>query len=125
VKIPAEYFELATSQALKSPMRSKHGAVIFKGKKILGVGYNWPKSSNGGEWNGKRPHSIHCERDALKGLWHGKIRGADILAIRVRADGTLSSGASCKGCKRLLKRKGIRSVYWVDSDGRLNRTWLN
>lgn len=112
---------LAISQALKSPMRYKHGAVVFKDKGVIGAGYNWSDLPPTTE---KRKFSIHSERDALKGLRADQIRGADILAIRVRRDGTVSTGACCKGCTKLLRRKGIRRVFYYDKNGDFTCTYL-
>ena len=42
MKINDNILELAVTQAHKSPMNYRHGAVIWKGKKILGTGYNYP-----------------------------------------------------------------------------------
>jgi len=121
-KLPRGVLELAMSQAKKSVMLHQHGAVIWKGGTILGAGYNQPKQPP--TQYVKRRYSIHGERDALAGLRADQIYGSSMLAVRVRANGTLSFGSPCRGCLKLLARKGVNSVYWYDALGNLNCTYL-
>lgn len=122
MKIKDEILELAISQAKKSPMGYLHGAVLFKSNRIIGAGYNWPVAPPGGD---SRRFSIHAERDCLKGLRADQIRGATLLSVRVtKKTESLASSKPCKGCSNLLRRKGVESVFWFDSDGNLNRTYL-
>ena len=122
MKLPKGVFDLAFSQALKSNMTHSHGAVIWKSNKILGAGYNYHISA---PTSTSRPVSIHSEKSALVGLRGDQIYGANMLAIRVTKAGQLSHGGPCKGCRKLLKRKGVLSVYWFDEDGNLCCTKLN
>ena len=122
MKIPPGTVDLAVSQAMKSPMMYKHGAVLWKGKTILSAGYNWPVGPPGGD---KRRFSIHAERDALAGLRGDNVYEASILSIRVRKDGSIATGEPCLGCRKLLKRKGIRNVCWFDNEGNLVCLCLN
>jgi deoxycytidylate deaminase len=122
MKLPSGVLELAVSQALKSPMQHKHGAVIWKKGQIIGAGYNYHVSGSNPK---QRQISIHSEKDCLSGLRGDQIYGADILAIRVKKNGSLSHGAPCKGCKKLLKRKGVRKVFWFDLDKQISYTRLN
>ena len=122
MKFPNGMIETACSQACKSPLGYRHGSVIFKGNKILGAGYNWPVAPPGGE---KRQFSIHSERDALKGLRSDQVRGSDIFSVRVTRGGSYALAAPCKGCQKLLKRKGIRKVHWFNEDGKIVSMRLN
>lgn len=117
-----DFLELAITQALKSPMRHKHGAVLFKRKKVIGTGYNWPVAPPNSQ---KKRFSIHSERDACKGLRFDQIMNADMLVIRVVGnDNLLRMSKPCTGCMKLLSRHKVRSVFWHDSSGRINRTYL-
>ena len=69
-----------------------------------------------------RKVSIHSEKDCLTGLRGDQIYGANVLAIRVTKAGQLSSGGPCKGCQKLLGRKGVNKIYWFDDEGNLNFT---
>ena len=121
-KVIEKILPLAIQQASKSPMLHRHGAVIWKNKTVLGAGYNYSKTTSNKDG---RKCSIHSEKDALAGLRQDQIHGSNMLAIRIRPDGTLSSGAPCKGCTKLLTRKGVKKVYWYDSTSNLNCTYLN
>jgi deoxycytidylate deaminase len=122
VKIKDDILELAISQAKKSPMGYLHGAVLFKSNRVIGTGYNWPVAPPGGD---SRRFSIHAERDCLKGLRADQIYGSTVLSVRItKKTESLASSRPCKGCTRLLRRKGVESVFWFDSDGNLNRTYL-
>lgn len=110
------------SQAMKSNMQHKHGAVIWKSKTILGAGYNYhiaaPNKSS-------RRLSIHSEKDCLNGIRGDYIRGSSILAVRVTRTGQLSHGSPCVGCKKLLKRKGVAKIFWFDEQGDLAVTYIS
>ena len=122
MKISQNIVDLGVVQAKKSIMNSKHGSVLFKGKDVLGVGFNYIKSDNKDQ---TRPISIHSEKDCLKGIRFDKLINADVLNVRLNKSFNLTYSAPCKGCRSLLRRKGIRKVYWFDYDGSLNYTKLN
>lgn len=122
MKLPKGVLELAISQAIKSPMQHKHGSVIWKGKTIIGAGYNHHMSA---PMPNNRKVSIHSEKDCLTGLRGDQIYGSNVLAIRVTKTGQLSSGGPCKGCQKLLKRKGIKKIYWFEESGSLTFTRIN
>lgn len=118
MKIREEIFDLAVSQAKKSTMRHRHGSVIWKSGKILGAGYNFALGAS-------RRFSIHSEKDALKGLRFEQTHGANLLCIRLTvSQGLMASSCPCTGCTGLLKRRGLKSLFWFDSFGNLNRTLL-
>ena len=121
MKLPAGIIELASSQATKSPMGYRHGSVVFKGNNIIGAGYNWPAAPPTDE---HRRFSIHSERDALKGLHGTQILGSNVFSVRVTKGGALANAAPCTGCRKLLKRKGIKNVYWIE-DGEVVSLRLN
>jgi len=121
MKLPAKVLSLAIATAAKSPMKQRHGAVIWKSGVILGAGYNFFKQPPN---EFKRILTIHSERAALAGLRHDQMHGASILAVRIAPGGGLSYGAPCIGCQRLLSRRGLAKAYWFDSLGQLNCTYF-
>ena len=123
MKIDNNILQLAVTQAYKSPMNYRHGAVIWKGKKILGTGYNYPIAPPTNA--DKRRFSIHSERDCLKGLRADAIYNAEVLCVRIQPNGGLGSSKPCHGCMKLLTRKGVKNVYWFDNEGKLRRTNLS
>ena len=122
LKVNQSVIDLCIIQAKKSIMNNKHGSVLFKGKDILGTGFNYIKSDNKEK---SRPISIHSEKDCIKCIRFDKLIGADILNVRLNKSENLTFSAPCKGCRSLLRRKGIRKVFWFDHDGSLSYTRLN
>ena len=108
--------ELLASEAKKSPMQYRHGAVIVKKGKILGSGYNIhcqpPRLENIYRIQRKNP-SIHAEMSCLKGLRHDQIRGSDIFVGRISKKGEFRMSYPCKRCISLLTRKGIKKVLYT------------
>jgi deoxycytidylate deaminase len=122
MKLPNGVLDLAISQALKSPMSHMHGAVIWKKGKIIGAGYNYHLAA---PTPTQRQISIHSEKDCLNGLHSNQIFNSSVLTVRVAKNGDMLNGQPCKGCKKLLKRKGIKKIYWFDSEAHLSVTYLN
>lgn len=123
VKIPDNIVELAICQARKSPMLYRHGAVLWKDGNILQTGYNFPVVMPRKD---AKQFSIHAERDCLKGLRADQIYGSTLISVRItNKQELLTSSRPCKGCMRLLRRRRVDRVFWFDSDGNLNRTYLN
>ena len=114
MKIDDQILELAVTQARKSPMQYRHGSVVWKNNRILGTGYNFPIAPPGGD---KRRFSIHSERDCLKGLRGDQVYGASLLCVRITQAEMLVNSKPCLGCIKLLKRKGLRNIYWFNSSG--------
>lgn len=122
MKVSNNIVELAICQARKSPMQYRHGAVLWKDNKILQTGYNFPVVMPRAD---AKQFSIHAERDCLKGLRADQIYGSSLLSVRITLKKEwLTSSRPCKGCMSLLRRKGVNKVYWFDSEGNLNRAYL-
>lgn len=84
-----------------------HAVVVMKGGATISKGFNW----------GER----HAEKNALGKLWPSKRRGCTIYSIRVTKGGKLSSAKPCPVCHEYLKENGIKTVYYSDSDGSIQR----
>lgn len=65
---------LAFNESKKSPMLSQHGCVIMRGRQIVGSGFNNYRthSKDGFIENGQC--SCHAEVDALRRVYHSRIR---------------------------------------------------
>ncbi|KAH7103762.1 cytidine deaminase-like protein [Auriculariales sp. MPI-PUGE-AT-0066] len=59
------YLSHCEEAAMKSPMCFTLGAVLVKGGKILGTGYNHHRTQYDGGRGGKRPVSMHAEMHAI------------------------------------------------------------
>lgn len=109
---------LAIREAETSTDRFRVGAVVYRGSRILGLGFNsmdktHPKSPH-------PYHSIHAEFDALLDAvnsqaytsfnWSETLHGADIYVHRLKADGTPGLAKPCVYCYQMLRMAGIRKI---------------
>jgi deoxycytidylate deaminase len=110
--ISSQILQLAEKISLKSPMRNKMSAIVFKREEIINTGYNrWLfmgsrqiRSKNG------TPYSIHAEQDALEDCSRKELRNASIFIYRHK--NLLAKPCNC--CMSRILRAGIREdrVYW-------------
>lgn len=50
-------------------------------------------------------------------------RGADVLVIRVRRDGTIGCAKPCPECRTRLLRARVAKLFYSDKDGDICRLW--
>jgi diaminohydroxyphosphoribosylaminopyrimidine deaminase/5-amino-6-(5-phosphoribosylamino)uracil reductase len=83
----------------------RHGAVIVKGGNIVGSGAN------------RYTTGTHAEVCALgQGAWLNKLRGATIYIVRIRRDRRFGLSAPCIECQKMLRKYGIRKIYYTTND---------
>ena len=105
--------EKAIEAAKQSEHASKHGAVIFKGKRIYSIGYNQPSRSvkslspKAAKWS----TSIHAEVSAILNAKRN-IEKLDLLVIRVNNRNQLLLSKPCGHCLAYLNYCGIRDIYY-------------
>ena len=93
--------------AEKSNMNNKHSAcVVTANNMIYGINRYYKESS------------IHAESNVL---W--KIRNSckkiDMYVIRIKNNGTLKYSRPCDSCIDLLRKRGVRKVYYSNHHGHL------
>lgn len=97
---------LAKKQAAKSCHKYRHGAIIFKGGRVLAKGFNRNKTSP--TWGSGYKGKIHAESDAIRrAVTAGTdIKGATLIVVR------LDDGPSkpCYKCMELIEKFGIKDV---------------
>jgi deoxycytidylate deaminase len=109
-------------QAANSAAQSEHGiykmgAIIVRGSHHLSWGWNknrtHPKALN-------YTRKIHAELDALINT-HGWLRsdGADMYVVRITKGLAWATSKPCRDCMILIKEAGIRSVTFIDKDGKI------
>jgi hypothetical protein len=75
-------------------MTSNHVAILFKGRKIIGIGQNRLGGRN----------TIHAERDVIEAVGDtAKLRGATLVVIRIGGHGLMNS-APCPACQCLIQK---------------------
>ncbi len=108
------FLETAIKEAEKSPANCRHGCVIFVSNKIVSKGFNKPVRPS----KTIRSH-IHAEIDALFGLHHKIIKKATLMVIRINKSKELIQSRPCKRCDGILKRKGIRKIFYSNEVGKM------
>lgn len=116
-------FENVVKLAIQEAKKSKHypmiGAVVFKGKKILGSGHNEIRSSSLSMKHRKWKESLHAEQAALLNLDWNKLKGCSILVMRVSKTGKLGICRPCEMCQKIIEHVGIKNVYYTNKDGEI------
>lgn len=116
-----KHLNTALKQAMRSEFRQRLGAVIFKGQRILGVGYNRVGCSQNrlkaSHWQDSRHAEVDALLDALRRHSAEELRGADILVVRLKKDNSFGLALPCNHCYNTLKNIGIRRVHFSDNDG--------
>lgn len=107
----------AVDEALKSNHQNKHGAVIFKGKRIYSIGYNQPSRSIRSinpiakRWN----TSVHAEVASILNAKRN-VQGLDMLIVRVNNKKQFRYSKPCFHCLNYIDYCGIRKIYYsIDS----------
>ena len=112
-RIKNSIIDKAVESANKSQHQQKHGAVVFKGKRIYSIGYNIPNRSvkslnpNACRWK----TSIHAEVAAILSAKRD-VSGLDILVIRMNSKNQFMLSKPCSYCRNYLDYCGIRNVYY-------------
>lgn len=112
---------LAQKLAEKSVCRTKHGAVVSKGARVFGRGYNSYKPHP--TYGGGPLMTLHAEAAAIRDAKRRGIclRGATIFVARVGNNSNMSK--PCKSCQEMIGQEGIRKVVYTDEHGHSVSEW--
>jgi deoxycytidylate deaminase len=116
-----DYCDIARDLAKKSDMeKSKHGAVIVNGKKIIGMGYN--RYCNINNCNNKNCYTTHAEVDAILNAvtTNGKqsLKNSELYVIRISnreinlSRPSLKLSKPCEACSDFIVKNKIKMVYY-------------
>ena len=100
-----KFVDYAVKEAKKSTVTMKHGCVIVKRNKIVARGYN--KYTN---INFKDYFSLHAEIDALNKCL--PCKNLILYVIRINSIGEIKMSKPCSICEKIIKKKGIKTVYY-------------
>jgi len=125
---------LAVDQAYKSEMYHQHGAVLFNGHRVLGLGYNRIDRC---KTQVRETFSTHAEQDCIqrfsnvikKGTKKYKnmsnVKNYDILVVRINKSGSLVNSRPCDDCIRRLQLLGVNRIYYSSDKGDVVREKLS
>ena len=107
------YMNVARFLAAKSSMRHKHGAVVVKSGRVLGLGYNKrrndPRNLNPGRH--RYDSGCHAEIDALRQVKDPK--GSVVFVARINRQGEDMLSEPCSICAAELERLGVKKVIYT------------
>ena len=93
-----------------------HGSIIVTNNRVLGRGYNHPRTTYKGS-SPKGQRSMHAEVCALNKCVIKPRKTVDVYVVRINNVGTLVESRPCQMCIPILKSVGIRKVYYSGADG--------
>ena len=111
------YMNVARFLATKSDLRHKHGAVVVKSGRVLGLGYNKRRNHPRVIMDGRHrlDSGYHAEAVAIKDAGDN-VRGATIFVARVNKQGDDLMSKPCEHCQELIQESGIKNVLWTNSN---------
>ena len=109
------YLSVARYFASKSNSRNTHGAVVVKGGRVLGTGFNKHRNHPMivSPEHIKTACSYHAEEVAIREAGQDGVRGAIIYVARVNRQGNDRDSRPCSRCSALIKRVGIKRVIFT------------
>lgn len=107
-------YEIAKLVALQSEQCYRLGVVIALGSKLISTGYNRNKTHAKTEHRWK---AIHAEFDALRRAGTD-LTGASLYVVRVRSNGEFASSFPCSDCLSMIRKRGVRKVYYITETGK-------
>jgi len=100
--------------ASKSQARMKHGAIIVKGGRVIGTGFN--KNRNNplvvSENHIKSHCSEHAEVNAIKDASYN-VRNAILYVARVSKNGMDRNSKPCSQCFDIISKLGIKKIIYT------------
>ena len=113
------YLSAARYFAAKSSARNTHGAVIVKGGRVVGTGYNRNRNHPAivSPEHIKTDCSIHAEESAIRDAGYD-VRNAIIYIARVNKNGEDRDSRPCPRCLNLIKNSGIKRIIHTTQSGR-------
>lgn len=120
-KRDSAYLSVARYLATKSTARNTHGAVVVKGGRVLGTGWNKPRNNpmSVSPENIKTDCSVHAEAAAIRDAGYN-IKGAVMYLARVNRHGDDRDSKPCNRCYTLIMDSGIKRVVFTSEDGERN-----
>lgn len=108
------YLSVARYFATKSKARNTHGAVVIKGGRVLGTGWNKDRNSPTIIDADRIKHdcSYHAEEIAIREAGDN-LKGAVIYVARVNKQGKDRDSKPCFKCSDLIKEAGIKRVIYT------------
>lgn len=113
-----EPLQLLKKKAIESIVYYKHAAALISGDTVYSSGTNkfikQIKNNNQIYYR-----TMHAEITVFERLPKKKVRGMDILVIRINKHLALRNSRPCNQCIDKLSKLGIRKVYYSNEEGQI------
>lgn len=107
----------AKMQALKSELRAKHGAIIFKSGRIISESFNQVRGYKKIKPEFRKWHnSLHAEQAAVLRAKRD-LKGCSMLVLRIDSSNVIKMSKPCDCCSNYIKYVGISKVFYSTEDG--------
>lgn len=107
-----KWLRRATRLARMGTCRTRHGAVIVKGGRLLSVGINVNRNSPQDKAVPPTEIAVHAEEAALRALG-GEARGAKIYVARVLRNDQPALSRPCDRCYEAIVAAGIKEIIYT------------
>ena len=108
-----DFKDAAKAMAKKSKFRQRLGAVVVKGGKIVGRGYNYSHSTGKALSDG-----MHAEVSALNNTTAKFRDGSVIYVYRIKGNDNSSGLAKpCGRCEAVMIKMGVKYVHFSTDEG--------
>ncbi len=97
-------------------LKSRHGAIIFRGNSVITARPNTRKTNPKLCSYTKFPY-VHAEQNAILAAGTDNTIGSSMLVIRIGADGSLRNSKPCVVCQQFIRDAGIRRVFFSTDTG--------
>ena len=116
------YLGVARYCATKSNARNTHGAVVVKGGRVLGIGWNKVRNHPTivSPEHIKSDCSYHAEQVAVREAGEDNVRGAILYVARVNKQGQDRDSKPCPRCSAMIRSLGIKRVVFTMEAGEIN-----
>lgn len=116
-----KFINLATSMALKSTSKFRHGAVLVRKNRVISAGFNNMRKSHPivEEFNNNSNFvkGMHAEIHACLGVSASDLKKSDVYVVRLLRNGEKALSLPCQMCQSFLDSVGVRRVYFSTATG--------
>lgn len=106
--------QTAIELANRSDCAHRHGAVVIKGGRVIGLGYNRYRNEPSDLWEDNTHISIHAEVDAISRCSKEKLRGAIVYVARKGKCTEHKLSRPCPACHKKLVEAGVKRIVYTD-----------
>lgn len=101
---------LALASAIDSDMTHQLCALVINKNRVLSVGYNSNKTHPIMDTTMRQ---LHAECSAVLRCPDADLKGCDVIVARARSEGRAGLARPCRACQSILKRRGVKRVFYT------------